>query len=205
MASNGYVVASKAGCVMSELICPAVIDSGRWLEYWLDELDATESASLEEHLFECAACTAALEQLAALEDSIRSLHNNGYVTTIVPTAFVRRMKDAGMSVREYRLAPHSSVYCSIAPEDDFVAGHLEAPLAGVTRLDAIVEHVDINSIERLTDVPFNPADGEIVLLPCTRELRPMEKLTLQVQLIAVGISDERTLGVYTFNHRSPNE
>ena len=163
----------------------------------------TQSASLEEHLFECAACTAALERLAALGDSIRSLHNDGHVATFVPTAFVRTMKDAGMSVREYRLAPHGSVYCTVTPQDDFVVGHLEAPLAGVTRVDAIIEEVDRSSSQRLTDIPFNPADGEIVLLPSIRELRPLEKLTLQVQLIAVGVSDERTLGVYTFNHRGP--
>ena len=63
--------------------------------------------------------------------------------------------------------------------------------------------MDLSSTRRLTDIPFNPADGEIVLLPSIRELRPLEKLTLQVQLIAVGVSDERTLGIYTFNHRGP--
>ena len=188
---------------MSEPICSAAIDARRWIGYWLNELNDSQSASLEEHLFECAACTTALARLAALGDSIRSLHNDGHVATFVPTAFVRRMKDAGMSVREYQLAPHSSVECSVTPQDDFVVGRLEAPLEGVTRVDAILETVDLSSTRRLTDIPFNPADGEIVLLPSIRELRPLEKLTLQVQLIAVGVSDERTLGIYTFNHRGP--
>ena len=188
---------------MSKPICAAATDSRRWIAYWLDELNDTQCASLEAHLFECAACTDALERLVALGDSIRNLHNDGRVATFVPTAFVRKMKDAGMSVREYRLAPHSSVECCATAQDDFVVGHLEAPLAGVTRLDAIIRDVEISSTQRFTDLPCNSADGEIVLLPSMHELRPLEKLTLQVQLIAVGVSDERILGIYTFNHRGP--
>jgi Putative zinc-finger len=187
---------------VSDPICFA-IDSRRWIDYWLNELNETESASLEEHLFECGACTTALARLAALGKAIRSLHKQGDVATFVPTAFVEKMKDAGMSVREYRLAPHSSVYCCVTPQDDFVVGHLEASLAGVTRLDAILEDVDNRSSHRLTDIPFNPDDGEIVLQPSIRELRPIERLTLQVQLIAVGMGNERILGIYTFNHRGP--
>jgi hypothetical protein len=187
-----------------EPLCSAAIDYRCWIGYWLNELDAAESTSLEEHLFECATCTATLGWLAALGDSIRGLHKDGYIASTIPAAFVQKMKDAGMSVREYHLAPHSSVYCTVTPQDDFVVGHLEAPLAGVTRLDAILEDVDVNSVQRLTDIPFNAADGEIVMLPSMREVRPLETQTLRVQVIAVDeIKGERTLGVYTFNHRGP--
>lgn len=186
---------------MSESICSAAVDPRRWIEYWLDELDEGESTRLEEHLFDCAVCTAALERLVGLGSSIRDLYNGGHIATIVPAAFVQMLKNAGMSVREYRLAPQSNVYCSVSPRDDFVVGHLEAPLAGVTRLDAILEHVDSNSVRRLSDIPFNAADGEVVLLPAMSELRPIEKQTLRVHVIAVDASGERTLGTYTFNHR----
>lgn len=188
---------------MSEPLCPAAIDSRRWIEYWLNELDEAESSPLEAHLFECAICTATLERFAALADSIRSLHRDGCIASIVPAAFVRKMKDAGLLVREYRLAPHGSVYCTVTPRDDFVVGHLEAPLAGVTRLDAILEDMEANSVQRLMDIPFNAAEGGIVLLPAMHEIRPLETQTLRVQIIAVDdVTGERTLGVYTFNHRA---
>ena len=177
------------------------MDARRWIEYWLNELDDAESAALEEHLFECAACHAFLERLAALRDSIRDLYKAGHIATIVPAEFVRKIKDAGMTVREYRLAPQGSVYCTVAPQDDFVVGHLETPLEGVSRLDAILEEVDMSSSRRLTDIPFNAAEGEVVLLPATHELRPIERLTLRVHVIAIDPEGERTLGVYTFNHR----
>lgn len=186
---------------MSEPTHCTLSDPRRWLEYWLNELGEVPSAALEEHLFECASCTAVLERLAALGHSIRRLYKDGAIATVVPTAFVRRMKDAGMSVREYHLAPQDSVNCTVTAQDDFVAGHLAAPLAGVTRLDAVLERVDVNWVQRLTDVPFNAADGEVTLLPAMREIRPLEKQTLRVHVIAVDAAGERTLGTYTFNHR----
>lgn len=185
---------------MSEPIRCTVSDPRRWLEYWLNELGEAQSAALEEHLFECPSCTAVLERLATLGDSIRRLYKVGAIATVVPTAFVRRMKDAGLSVREYHLCPQDSVNCTVTPQDDFVAGRLEAPLAGVTRLDAILEAVDASSVQRLTDIPFNAADGEVTLLPAMREIRPLEKQTLRVHVIAVDAAGERTLGTYTFNH-----
>jgi hypothetical protein len=186
---------------VSEPICSEAVDERRLVEYWLTELGDAQSDTLEEHLFECAACNAFLERLAALGDSIRDLHNAGHIAMVVPPEFVRKIKDAGMTVREYRLAPQGSVHCTIAPEDDFVAGHLETPLAGVSRLDVILEDVDMNASRRLADIPFNAAHGEVVLLPSTRELRPIEKHTLRVHVIAVDPGGERPLGVYTFNHR----
>lgn len=177
------------------------MDSRRWIAYWLNELGETESASLEAHLFDCAACCACLERLVALGNSVRKLHKAGEVAAFIPSAFVRKIRDAGMVVREYRLAPQGSVNCTVAPDDDFVVSHLQMPLAGVNRLDAILENVEVNTSHRLADIPFNTADDEVVLLPSIHELRPVDRLTLRVSVIAVDPGGERTLGVYTFNHR----
>lgn len=189
---------------MSEPTCATAADTRRWIEYWLDELDPAACASLEAHLFKCPPCEVALERIVALGTAIRALYKDGHVATIVSPAFVQTLKDAGLSVREYRLAPNTSVYCSVAPQDDFVVSRLEADLADVTRLDAVIEDLDAGSTRRLVDIPFNAADGEVVLLPPIAEIRPLARQTLRVQVIAVEPAGERTLGTYTFNHRGPS-
>jgi len=186
-------------------ICAEAIDVRRWLGYWLDEIDAAESSRLEAHMFECAACAHALERLVALGSSIRELHKRGQLATIVPAAFVDTLKNAGLSVREYRLRPEDSVLCTVTPRDDFVVGHLEAPLEGVTRLDAIIEQLEDGSVVRLEDIPFNRREREIVLVPSIHELRPVETLTMRVQVVALDDGGERVLGTYTFNHRATRD
>lgn len=178
------------------------MDSRRLLEYWLDELNDSESSRLEEHLFECSHCTAELKTLVALGSAIREAHNGGHLAAVVPAAFVHKLKDAGMSVREYRLDPQASVYCTIAPQDDFVVGHLRAPLEGVTRLDAVLEELDSGSTQRLTDIPFNAAEGEVVMVPAASALRPVDKKTLRVHIVSIEPAGERTIGTYTFNHHA---
>lgn len=58
------------------------------------------------------------------------------------SALLNKLKSAGLQIREYHLQPGGSVNCTIAPEDDLVVSHLRAPLAGVQRLDLVLEDVD---------------------------------------------------------------
>jgi dihydrodipicolinate synthase/N-acetylneuraminate lyase len=44
-----------------------------------------------------------------------SLANLGGVRAVVTTAFLQRLIDEGLSVREYRLAPGGSVECTVTP------------------------------------------------------------------------------------------
>ena len=113
------------------------------------------------------------------------------------------MKGAGLRIREYRIAAQGGVFCTITPDDDFVCGHLEVQLAGVTRVDAIMEQTTAGAAttHRLADIPFNPEKGEIITLPNASDLRPVREATLRVTLLAVEPAGERQLGVYTFNHQ----
>src|SRR5689334_14140652 len=105
------------------------------LAYWLDELDADEAADVEAHLFECDACGARLRELLALRDAIRHEFLAGEVPSTVSGGFVRRLKGAGLRVREYSLAPGDSIACTAAPHDDLVVAHLNVELDGVRQLD----------------------------------------------------------------------
>jgi hypothetical protein len=75
---------------------------------------------------------------------------------------------------------NGSVNCTIAPEDDLVVAHLEAPLADIARLDLIFSGPDGAFEIRRGDIPFIPESG--------------------MRLLAIDDHGERVIGDYTFNH-----
>ena len=102
-------------------------------------------------------------------------------------------------MREYRVPRNGSVNCTVAPEDDLLVSRLEAPLAGVGRLDLVV-HAPGLPDEVKQDIPFDPARGEVVMSANMPQLRAMPSLRLRFELVAVDGEDRRVLGEYTFNH-----
>ena len=168
--------------------------------YWLGELAEQAEATLEEHLFGCAHCSARLEELAALADGVRAAVDDGRVTVVVSGRFVEAMRRAGLRLREYQVDPGGSVNCTIGAEDDAVISRLRAPLAGVTRLDVVREIGGSVPEQRLTDVPFDAATGEVFMIPSAAWLKAMPAFTSRTRLIDVGEAGERSIGEYTFNH-----
>jgi hypothetical protein len=57
--------------------------------------------------------------------------------------------------------------CTVAREDEVIVALLEAPLAGVSRLDAISYGSTGATPEDFYDIPFNAASSEVVLTPNT--------------------------------------
>jgi hypothetical protein len=118
----------------------------------------------------------------------------------MPQEFAGQLTAAGLRVREYRLPPQGSVACTITPQDDLVVAHLEAPLADVQRLDVVIHEVEADLTFRLGDVAFNPASGEVLLVPKASDLRHRGRSTQRVELVAVSGTGDRVLGQYVFNH-----
>jgi hypothetical protein len=181
--------------------CAAPIGVARLFDYWLDEVDAAAEEAVGRHLLECAHCSGELERLLDVGDHVRSLMRSGRVRAVLGEAFVQRLTDAGVRVREYRMAPGGSVDCSVAPEDDLLVARLQAPLADVGRLDVVVVNaMGDGSTRRLTDVPFDPDAAEILMAPVTAAVRQAPAHVQQVRLIAVEPTAERVLGEYVFRH-----
>ncbi len=99
-----------------------------------------------------------------------------------------------LRLREYRVVPGASVHCTILQTDDFVVSRLEAPLAGVRRVDLVT------SDGRFEDVPFDAGSGDVLVLPAPAELKRRGAFTHHMRLLAVEDAGERVLGEYTFVH-----
>ena len=119
--------------------------------------------------------------------------------TVLP-AVVERLRREGRRIREYRVSPGGGVQCTVGPEDDVVLTRLTADLRGVSRLD-LVSRVDDGPEERLADIAFDSAAGEVLHSPPADLLRAQPAHVARLRLLSVGAEGERLLGEYTFNHR----
>ncbi|HSC24337.1 MAG TPA: zf-HC2 domain-containing protein [Casimicrobiaceae bacterium] len=184
---------------MTAADCLSPLDDDALIAYWLGELGEAAEARIDEHVLGCDACSGRLAQVVALADGIRAAFAKGVVRAFVTPSFVRRAIEAGMRVREYRIPHNGSVNCSVAPDDQLLVAHLEAPLANVTRIDA-QSYLDDAPVHVFRDVPFDAASGELVLVPKLADVRTMPSHRQRVRLVAVDAAGERVLGDYTFNH-----
>jgi hypothetical protein len=186
--------------------CPDPIDFEALLGWWLGDLTQAAQEALEEHVFQCAHCTRRLEEFAALAGGVRDAVRTGAVGAMVSAQFLEVLRQAGLRIREYHVAPGSSVHCTILTCDDAVVGHMRAPLRGVQRLDA-VSHVEIDGIPgpevRLEDLPFDPSADEVLFVPAAAALKKMPSHTLRLRLLAVEAQGEAAIGEYTFVHTAP--
>lgn len=175
-------------------------DFSTLVDYWFGDLEPARQEAFEEHFFGCEHCTRRVEEFVQLGDGIRAAFRGGAVRAVIPHALLEAMRTARLRLREYRLTPGSSVNCTIAAEDDFVVSILEAPLAGVQRVDVVSTGAHGAPEDRFEDVPFDAATGEVLVCPAPAALKQRSAFTHRVRLIAVDAAAERTLGEYTFVH-----
>jgi hypothetical protein len=131
---------------------------------------------------------------------VAELVREGGLSIAVLPAIVDRLHREGRRVREYRVAPGGGVRCTVGPEDDVVLARLVADLGGVSRVD-LVWRVDDGPEQRLADIPFEAATGEVLFAPPVDALRARPAHVEKLRLLAVGPRGEELLGDYTFDHR----
>lgn len=175
--------------------------------YWLGELSGAEAAQVEQHYFACARCSGRLEGITRLGDGVVELVRRGRVSASVTQKLVELGVARGLRVRRYRVEPGQEVACTAAPSDDFVALHLVVPgalLGDDDVVDVAVEWTAIESGVRqkhtLTDITYDRAAGELVLLSAGRDIREFPKSEWHWTAVLRGASGETRLGPYTLNH-----
>ena len=124
------------------------------------------------------------------------------MSAVATSAFVQRLAGQGLRVREYRLPRGGSVNCTVAPDDDLLVTHLEAPLArraAHRRGDAVVARARRRSTA-CEDVPFDPQAGEVLYLPKIAAVKQQPAYTFRVTLLSVEPGGAREIGRYAFRH-----
>ena len=180
--------------------CARPVTDGELLDWWAGELAPADGRGLEEHLLACDECSSRAGSVRQLARGVGELVREGALPIAVLPAVVERLHREGRKVREYRVPPGGGVQCTVGPEDDVVLARLVADLRDVARLD-LVSRVDDGPEERLSDIPFDPAAGEVMFFPVAEVLRARPAHVDRMRLLAVGPRGERLLGEYTFEHR----
>lgn len=172
------------------------------VDYWLGDTDAAATEAIDEHLLHCDACGAEFDELVALARGVRDAFSQGLVPSVLTQAFVERLKASGRRVHEYRVPPGGSVLCSVAPDDEVLVSRVGAPLRDVRRLDAVLSYSFApGEPQRLVDVPFDAAAGEVLFAAKLSEVRGQPAHELVVRLLAMDDAGEREIGRYTFHHQ----
>jgi hypothetical protein len=173
------------------------------VDYWLGDTDAAATEAIDAHLMTCDACGAVLDDAMALARATKEAFQRGAVPSMLSAPFVERLKAAGRRVREYRVPHNGSVACAVGPNDDMLVAHLAAPLRDVARLDAVFTFSFVpGHVDRLSDIPFDAATGEVLFTPKMTEVRLHPTHEMLVRLFAVDAAGEREVGHYTFHHQA---
>ena len=179
--------------------CAQPLPLPRLLEYWLGELDAAGEESVELHLLACASCAGRVADMARLGAAIRGCFVQGRVSAVLSARFAHDLAATGWRIREYRVPANGRVNCTVAPDDDFTLARLQAPLAGVERLD-LVRIARGSVVERLANVPFDAGAGEVVFAPAMTGLRELRDETIHVDLVDASGDEPRVIAGYDFVH-----
>jgi hypothetical protein len=182
------------------MMCIQPIADSVLADYWTAALPESEQNTAEEHLLSCDGCTARLESIAGLADGIRKLARQGALSVIISREFLDRRCQENLRVREYNQTPGGSVACTVTAQDDLLIAHLAADLRGATRIDLVQSDSSGRELDRLTDIPFNPALGEVILSENVGWVRTLPSQVMKLQMISVEARSQRVLAEYTFNH-----
>ncbi len=177
------------------------IDATVLSDYWLAALSGPEEEAVEEHLLGCDECGARLREVIALAEGVRRLALAGNLRMVVSDAFLQRVAEDGLRIREYVPPPGGSVQCTVKAEDDLLVVRLAASLAGAARVDLCV--CDERGVEqvRFPDIPFHSGAGRISYQESIAAQKGAPSCTYMARLVAFDeLGSERVIGEYTFHH-----
>jgi len=181
--------------------CANPLASAVLTDYWIAALPNSEQEAVEEHLFACDECGARLRELVALAEAIRTLARQGSLLMVVSDAFLERVAEQGLHVRQYAPPNGGSIACTVTAEDDFLIGRLTADFRGATRVDLSL--CDERGAEklRLADIPFSSESPGVAFQQPITYAKAAPSETMIARLIAFDqTGSESLLGEFTFNH-----
>ncbi len=177
------------------------IDATVLADYWLAALPGPEAEPVEEHLLGCDECGARLREVIALAEGVRNLARGGSLRMVVSEAFLRRVAEDGLRIREHVPPPGGSVECTVKAEDDLLVVRLAARLSGAARVDLCI--CDERGVEqvRYRDIPVPSGASSIAYQESIAAQKAAPSYSLIARLVAFDEAGaESLLGEYTFHH-----
>ncbi len=166
---------------------------------WAGELDESEAAAVDEHLFACDSCAAATQGLAAVVGGLREK-----IPFVISHAHRDRLVEAGTRIHVTQVEPtpdrSARKSARFTPEVDLLVFALRGDVSKADRVDVEIASPTGEPRYVLEDVPFDRKSGE-VLIACQRHFEgmfPAGDPIFSVHAIEAG--ERRAVGDYVVEH-----
>ena len=145
----------------------------RLAAYWLDELEQTEVDAVEEHVFGCEACAAALSKTRAVMAGVRAM-----LPPVITGQRLRELQVDTPALKQVEVPPGGSAVVEFGAGEALFALHLQADLARAERVDFSVEaKAGGPTLYEQTGAPFDAQSGTVIVL-CQRHFVSSGRPTL---------------------------
>ncbi|MFO0744680.1 MAG: zf-HC2 domain-containing protein [Myxococcota bacterium] len=178
--------------------CATPLPTSTLVDYWSGELVPALAEAVEAHVFDCAACAARLERLAALADGVAAMVRAGQLQFALTQALVEQLAADGARLRHYEARPGDHVMCGVGERDDYIITWLDAEFTPGAQVD--LEVVGLGPDQRHADVLVDRSAGSLVLALPGDVARALPGLTFHMRLLERDGTRERVLGDFVFEH-----
>jgi hypothetical protein len=165
---------------------------------WAGELDESEAAAVDEHLFTCDSCAAVMERLAAVIGGLREK-----IPFVISHAHRGRLVGAGTRIHVTQVEPtpdrSASTSARFTPDVDLLVFALRGDVSKADRVDVEIASPRGEPRYLLEDVPFDRKTGE-VLIACQRHFEGMFGGDPIFSVHAIEAGKRRTVGDYVVAH-----
>jgi hypothetical protein len=166
---------------------------------WAGELEESEAAAVDEHLFGCDPCAAATERLAKVVGTLREK-----LPFVISHAHRERLEAAGTRIAvtdvEATLDPTLRPSARFTPNVDLLVFALRGDVSSADRVDVEIASPTGEPRYVLEDVPFDRQTGE-VLIACQRHYEGMFPAGDPIFSVhAVEAGKHRAVGEYVVTH-----
>lgn len=180
---------------MSEGACPA---KETLVALWAGELEESEAAAVDEHVFGCDPCSAAVESIASIVGALRET-----IPVVISHAHRDRLIASGQRVDVTVVSPtpdrSATETARFRPDVDLLVFALRADLADADRVDVKLVGQTGTPEMVLEDVPFDRASGE-VLICCQRHFEGMFEGDPVFSVQSMKAGQRKPLGEYIVAH-----
>ena len=165
------------------------------VDYWARDLDDDTTAAVEEHVFGCAACSAASARVASVTEALRAT-----IPPVLSRAQIMQLRAGGTRVRENDFAPGERREVEFVSDADLLVHRLGGlDLTGAARVDLRITAESTGAlISDAAAVPFDPAEGA-VFVACQRHYAAFPHDTVMTVSVHAPGAAPRT-ATYTILH-----
>jgi anti-sigma factor RsiW len=185
---------------MTTTACARPITSADIFDYWAGELEPDAEERVEEHVFTCATCAAALAEGEILAGGLRALVRSGTFHALVTETVLNRLARDGARVRTYSLSPGDVVPCAVWDDDDVVVTRLRGDFSGVAAVSVVATLASGQELSRNEAVTVGPGQRELIDAMSADLLRQLPTTTVRLRVTATREGEEQLLGEYTLEH-----